>query len=410
MRAGLGRILWVGAAALVLSSCGGSPRGLAQAQAEAVRPTEFVVVPNPAYDAWVANFLPRAQAAGIPSATLSAAFAQAGFMPEVIEKDRNQAEFQRTLRDYLLTAVSDTRVENGQAAVRTHGATLARVEATYGVDAPVVAAVWGMESSYGVRKGDVPVISALSTLAFEGRRASFFESQLVSALRILAAGDTTPQGLKGSWAGAMGHTQFIPTSFEAYAVDFTGDGRRDIWGEDPSDALASTAAYLGRSGWRRGEPWGVQVVVPEGVGGGRRSAGEWAALGVRTVDGSAPPDYGPAALTRPDGAAGPAFLTFRNFEVIKRYNNADSYAIAVGHLSDRLRGLPRLQGVFSSERPLTLPERVELQERLTALGFDTKGTDGNVGPGTIQAIRDFQGSRELPQTGFAEPSLLQALR
>jgi membrane-bound lytic murein transglycosylase B len=154
----------------------------------------------------------------------------------------------------------------------------------------------------------------------------------------------------------------------------------------------------------------VQVVVPEGVGGGRRSASEWAALGVRTVNGGTPPDYGPAALTRPDGAAGAAFLTYRNFEVIKRYNNADTYAIAVGHLSDRLRGLPRLQGVFSSERPLTLPERVELQDRLTRMGFDTKGTDGNVGPATIQAIRAFQTSRGLPPTGFAEPSVLQALR
>ena len=408
MRTGLGRILGVGLAALALASCGGYSRS--EGPSEAPRPTEFVVVPNPAYDAWVAGFLPRAQAAGIPQATLSAAFAEAGFMPEVIEKDRNQAEFERTLQDYLLSAVSESRVENGLAAVRTHGATLARIEATYGVDAPVVAAVWGLESSYGVRKGDVPVVSALSTLAYEGRRASFFESQLVAALRILAAGDTTPQAMTGSWAGAMGHTQFIPTSFESLAVDFTGDGRRDIWGSDPTDALASTANYLARSGWRRGEPWGVQVLVPEGVGGGRRSAGEWAALGVRTVDGGAPPDHGAATLIRPSGAAGAAFLTYRNFDVIKRYNNADSYAIAVGHLSDRLRGRPPLQGIFSSERPLTLAERVELQERLTALGFDTKGTDGNIGPGTIQAIRDFQASRGLAPTGFAAPSVLAALR
>jgi hypothetical protein len=185
--------------------------------------------------------------------------------------------------------------------------------------------------------------------------------------------------MKGSWAGAMGHTQFIPTSFESLAVDFTGDGRRDIWGEDPSDALASTANYLARSGWRRGEPWGS--LASEGSGG---------------------------RVIQPAG--GPAFRVFHNFDVIKRYNNADAYAIAVGHLSDRLRGRPPLAGLFSSERALTQAERVELQERLTAAGFDTGGTEGTVGPRTIQAIRAFQASRGLPQTGFAEPSLLQALR
>jgi lytic murein transglycosylase len=399
-----------GAMALALASCGGGgiPPGLQSEAQQTVNP--FVTVSNPAYDAWVASFLPRAQAAGIPEATLQAAFAQAGFIPEVIERDRNQAEFSRTLQDYLLSAVSDSRVENGQAALRTHGNALASIEAAYGVDREVVAAIWGMESSYGTRKGDVPVISALSTLAFEGRRAQFFESQLISALRILAAGDTTPQALKGSWAGAMGHTQFIPTSFEAYAVDFTGDGRRDIWSDDPSDALASTAAYLAGHGWRRGEPWGVQVIAPEGVGGGTRPASEWAAAGLRDVNGHPPPDYGSATLIRPEGAAGAAFLTYRNFNVIKRYNNADSYAIGVGHLSDRLKGRAPLQGIFSNERPLSQPERVELQQRLTALGFDTGGTDGSVGPRTIQAIRQFQTSRGLPPTGFAAPSVLAALR
>ncbi|WP_210530043.1 lytic murein transglycosylase [Rubellimicrobium arenae] len=409
MRQGLARILLSGAMILGVASCGMGVRPGAQMGTQQ-NVNAFVTVPNPAYDAWVASFLPRAQAAGIPDATLQAAFAQAGFIPQVIERDRNQAEFSRTLQDYLLSAVSDSRVENGQAALRSHGDQLARIEATYGVDREVVAAIWGMESSYGTRKGDVPVVSALSTLAFEGRRAQFFESQLISALRILAAGDTTPQAMKGSWAGAMGHTQFIPTSFEAYAVDFTGDGRRDIWGEDPSDALASTAAYLSGHGWRFGEPWGVQVLVPEGVGGGTRSASEWASLGVRDVNGNPPPDFGSATLLRPEGAAGAVFLTYRNFDVIKRYNNADSYAIGVGHLGDRLKGRPPLQGIFSSERPLTQPERVALQQRLTALGYDTGGTDGSIGPRTIQAIRDFQASRGLPPTGFAAPSVLAALR
>ncbi|TNC72368.1 lytic murein transglycosylase [Rubellimicrobium roseum] len=373
------RLLLAGAAALALAACGGGFSRGGQGTMAQPAVNEWASVPNPAYDAWVLNFLPRARSAGIPDATLQAAFAQGGFIPAVIERDRNQAEFKRSLPDYLLTAVSDSRVENGRAALARHADALARIEATYGVDREVVVAVWGMESSYGTRKGDVPVVPALSTLAFEGRRAQFFESQLLSALRILAAGDTTPQAMKGSWAGAMGHTQFIPTSFESLAVDFTGDGRRDIWGEDPSDALASTANYLARSGWRRGESWGS--LASEGSGG---------------------------RVIQPEGA--PAFRVYGNFDVIKRYNNSDAYAIAVGHLADRLKGRPPLAGIFSSERPLTLPERVALQERLTALGFDTGGTDGNVGPRTIQAIRDFQTSRGLAPTGFAAPSVLAALR
>lgn len=341
---------------------------------------EWATAPDPGYDAWVAGFLPRARAAGIPEATLQQAFSSAGFIPAVIEKDRNQAETSRSLQDYLLSGVSDARVENGRAAMAQYAQVFAAVEQRYDVDAAVVAAVWGLESSYGTRKGDVPVISALSTLAYEGRRGAFFEGQLLAALRILAAGDTTPAAMKGSWAGAMGHTQFIPTSFESLAVDFTGDGRRDIWGTDPSDALASTANYLARSGWRRGEPWGE--LASQGGAGGR--------------------------IITPPGA--PSFRVYANFDVIKRYNNADAYAIAVGHLSDRLRGRPPLAGLFSSERPLTLAERVELQERLTALGFDTGGTDGTIGPRSIAAIRAFQTSRGLSQTGFAEPSLLEALR
>jgi membrane-bound lytic murein transglycosylase B len=375
------RMLIAGGAA-VLAACGGPRGGMSLAQGQAApRANPWVTAPDPGYDAWVRSFLPRARAAGIPEATLNAAFAQAGFIPEVVARDRNQAEFRRSLSDYLLTAVSDARVEMGQDAMRRHAGTLSQVEARYGVDAPVVAAVWGIESTYGTRRGEVPVISALSTLAYEGRRAQFFESQLVSALRILARGDVSPAAMKGSWAGAMGHTQFIPTSFEAYAVDFNGDGRRDIWSDDPTDSLASTAAYLSRHGWRRGEPWGS---FGTGGSGGR--------------------------VIQPDGAGGPAFRVFHNFDVIKRYNNSDSYAVAVGHLSDRLRGRPPLPGIFSSERPLTLPERIELQERLTARGFDTGGTDGTIGPRTIQAIRDFQASRGVAQTGFAEPSVLQALR
>lgn len=398
-----------GAAALALCSCGGggAPRGLMMQAQAAERPNPFVVVPDPGWNAWVAAFKPRARAAGIPEATLEAAFRGAGYIPAVIERDRAQAEFTRTLGDYLQTAVSDRRVEGGRAALARHAALLAAVEDRFGVDKETVVAVWGLESSYGENRGQVPVVSALSTLAYDGRRGAFFESQLLSALRILARGDITPERMTGSWAGAMGHTQFIPTSFEEYAVDFTGDGRRDIWSDDPSDALASAANYLARAGWRRGQPWGVQVVTDEGAGDARRTAAEWAARGVRPAAGGSLPDAGPARLIRPSGQP---FLVYRNFDVIRRYNAADTYAIGIGHLSDRLRGRPPLVGLFSSERPLTEAERIELQTRLSALGFDTGGTDGTVGPRTIQAIRDFQAARGLPVTGFAEPSVLQALR
>jgi lytic murein transglycosylase len=266
-----------------------------------------------------------------------------------------------------------------------------------------------MESSYGTRRGDVPVVSALGTLAWEGRRGAFFEQQLVAALRILQNGDVTPQRMTGSWAGAMGHTQFIPTSFLAYAVDFNGDGRRDIWSDDPTDSLASTAAYFERSGWRPGQPWGVEVRLPAGFSGptGRgstRSPSAWAAAGVRDMDGRAVPDYGPASILIPAGPTGPAFMVFPNFGTILRYNNAESYALGIGHLSDRVAGGPPIRGTFPPDAAgMTIADRREMQRRLTAAGFDTGGTDGVVGPKTREAIAAWQTASGLPATG--EPSL-----
>ena len=366
-------------------------------------------VPDAGFDAWVAGFRPRALARGITPATFDAAFAQAGFLPGVIERDRNQTEFTRTLEDYLAIAASDERVSKGRAALGRYGGTLAAIEARYGVEPEVVTAVWGMESFYGERQGSVPVVSALATLAYEGRRASFFEDQLVAALRILQNGDITPAGMTGSWAGAMGHTQFIPTSYVAYAVDFDGDGRRDIWSADPTDALASTAAYLARSGWKRGQPWGVEVRLPDGFSGpfGRgttRSPSAWAAAGVRDMDGRAVPDWGPASILAPMGRSGPAFMVFPNFSVIGRYNNAENYMIGIGHLSDRLAGAPPVRGSFPPDaRGMTIADRRALQERLTARGFDTGGADGVIGKRTTDAIAAYQASAGLPVTG--EPSL-----
>ncbi|MEJ6402838.1 lytic murein transglycosylase [Yoonia sp. 2307UL14-13] len=363
---------------------------------------------------WVAGFRSRARAAGITDRTFNAAFANVRYLPDSIERDRNQAEFVKPLGEYMSTAASDTRVQNGRAMVRQYGNLLNRIEATYGVPPHIVVAIWGMESNYGQRRGDVPLISTLATLAYDGRRGRFFEQQLIAALGILQRGDVAPQNMTGSWAGAMGHTQFIPTSYQAYAVDFTGDGRRDIWADDPSDALASTAAYLRRFNWRQGQPWGIEVLLPRGFDYNQssgRSMASWNQLGVRGVDGRAVPNYGNASLITPTGAGGPSFLIFANYTTISRYNNAQAYIIGVGHLGDRIRGMGPLRTAWpNGERGLRRAERIELQQRLTAAGFSTGGVDGKIGPNSMAAIRAYQRSQGLPADGYASVSLLQRLR
>lgn len=376
--------------------------------------------PDPAkvagLNAWIQGFRPQALASGISPATFDAAFAEMTYNPEVIRRSNNQAEFTKSLWEYLETAASDKRVANGRAMLARHAAVLNQIEATYGVDKEVVVAVWGMESSYGEKRGDLPLIEALATLSYDGRRADFFRQQLIGALKILQAGDTDARHMIGSWAGAMGHTQFIPTSYLAFAVDFTGDGRRDIWSDDPTDALASTAAYLAKSGWQRGQPWGVEVTLPPGFTAAtsgksaKRSGADWRAMGITRAAGGAVPD-GQAALFLPAGVKGAAFLIYRNFHAIERYNQADAYVVGVGHLSDRLKGGGPLRTPWpAGDTTLRLAERMEVQERLTALGFDTGGADGNVGPKTYAAIKAFQTSRGLPADGYPDRDLLELLR
>lgn len=409
---GFGRRAVLGGMGLaLLSACVGGGGGGAAAPAQTWR-----AVPNPGFDAWVASFRDRAAGRGIAPSVLDQAFRNAGFLPGVVERDRNQTEFTRTVEDYLSIAASDERVSMGRQMLGRHGSVLAAVEGRYGVDRHIVAAVWGLESFFGTRRGDVPVISALSTLAYDGRRGEFFESQLMAALKILQAGDIAPDRMLGSWAGAMGHTQFIPTSYLAYAVDFTGDGRRDIWSDDPSDALASTAAYLSRSGWARGEPWSVEVALPAGfdmglAGRGKgRSTADWAAMGVRAAAGGNLPG-GTASVLAPAGAGGPGFLVFRNFNVILRYNNAENYALGVGHLADRLAGGSAIRGSFPPDASgMRKADRQELQRRLTAAGYDTGGTDGVIGAKTRAAIEAFQRARGLAVTGEPSLALLALLR
>ena len=366
-------------------------------------------------DAWVIAFRDRALAAGVSAATFDAAMRQVEFNPKVVERDRNQNEFTKTVWDYLDTAVSEDRVALGIKALAAHRPLLDRIEAQYGVDKEIVVAIWGLESAYGTFRGDLPVIGSLATLAYDGRRVAFFEAELIAALRIIQGGHVTD--FRGSWAGASGHTQFMPTSWEKVAVDFDGDGRRDLWADDPADALASTAAYLRLWGWTKGALWGLEVRLPKGFDydqtteAVKKPVADWAALGVVPVAGGALPDHGPASVLLPGGSRGAAFLIFSNFQVIERYNTADAYVIGIGHLADRIRGGPRIAASWPRDlRALTLPERMEVQSLLGAAGFDPGGVDGRMGPKTIAAVKGFQTARGLIPDGYPSLDILGRLR
>lgn len=373
------RIFLMALGAISLAACDGQAQTV---DGTTGLPPDLRPEPNANFDAWVAQFRSKALARGVSGATYDSAFADAGFLPGVVTRDGSQIQTRRTFEDYLSIATSDERVEKGRAAYARHRPTFDAITARFGVEGTIVAAIWGLESQYGEKRGEIPVISSTATLAFDGRRADLYESQLIAALKILERGDTTPANMTGSWAGAMGHTQFIPTSYEAFAVDFTGDGRRDVWGDDPSDALASAASYLQRNGWQTGVRWGGEA----GTG----------APGNQTI--------------RPQ-RGGPAFVVTQNFRVLKRYNNADSYALSVGHLADRIGGAGPLRGSFPPDASgLTRADRLALQRGLTRQGYDLGTLDGVIGSQTEAAIRAFQTRRGLPVDGQASRALLEALQ
>ncbi len=403
-----------------LAACGG-PLNSAPTTVAGPQMIDEIPPADPAHqqglENWLAGFKARALSEGITEATWTRATRDIRYNPKVIERDRYQAEFVRPIWDYLDSAASDTRIENGRAALRDHAAVLRAIEAKYGVEKEVVVAVWGMESNYGKNRGTTLILPALATLAYDGRRGSFFAGQFIAALKIIQAGDTDPGHLTGSWAGAMGHTQFIPTSYLSFAVDFTGDGKRDIWSDNPADALASTAAYLARSGWSKGQPWGVEVTLPPGFDYNlagkkvKKAPADWAAMGVRAQGGGTVPNYGAASILLPAGAKGPALMIFGNFTAISRYNNADAYVIGVGHLSDRIAGKGPFVAPWPRDgRALTEAERIEVQERLTAAGYDTQGADGKIGPNTIAAVMAWQRANGVTPDGYITEKLLNALR
>ena len=371
-----------------------------------------------AFKQWVINFKKDAVSNGITTSTFDTAFENVQLNSRVIKADNKQAEFSREIWDYLDTATSPKRIANGKENLSDYLNLLREIQFKYQVDAEVILAIWGLESSYGKRMGDINIIEALATLAFDGRREKFGKQQLLEALNIIQRGDITPDKMMGSWAGAMGHTQFIPTSYHAYAQDFTGDGKRNVWDPlDPSDALASTANYLAEFGWTNNQPWGIEVNLPENFNYRnadlevKATPARWSELGLKTITGGKIPNYGEGSVFLPAGAKGPAFIVFNNFFVIKRYNNANSYAMAVGHLSDRILGgksfhieWPRGPGA------LKFNEKVELQNLLNQLGYDVGEADGIIGPNSIAAIRKFQISVGLIPDGMSNKDLLLKMR
>jgi membrane-bound lytic murein transglycosylase B len=375
--------------------------------------------PVQSFEQWQAAFRAHALQAGIRSDVFDAAFTGISPDPSVIEADRSQPEFTRPVWEYLDSAVSPVRVRKGQALLGQYADALQRIEQRYGVDRQALVAVWGMESSFGQFQGDKSVIRSLATLGFEGRRPGFAQEQLVAALQILQNGDIDPAHMLGSWAGAMGQTQFIPTTYNAHAVDFDGDGRRDIW-NSAVDALASTAQYLQASGWQHGQPWGLEVQLPTGFdyaqadGSLRKPVAEWLAQGVKLAPGaSLSPDLAPlsANLLLPAGYRGPAFLVLDNFRAILKYNNSSSYALGVSLLSQRFSSGGYVQGSWpKDDLPLSRSERIELQTLLSAAQYDAGAPDGIIGANTRKAIRAAQQARGWPADGYPTHKLLESLR
>ncbi len=379
--------------------------GLAQAQDQA------------AFDACLSGLRPAAAAAGINQATFDTYATTVVPDMTVLDLLDAQPEFTTPIWDYLAALVDQQRVDDGQAMLKTHAAILAQVAQQYGVDAQTVVAVWGVESDYGKTFGKRPLLTSLATLSCFGRRQAFFRGEFFATLKLLQSGDLKPEGLTGSWAGAFGHTQFMPTTYQRIAVDGDGDGRRDLVGSIP-DALASTANYLKRAGWRTGEPWGYEVKLPAGFDASlagrknKRPLNDWIARGVTRIDGTPvlPADT-QAGVLLPAGAKGPAFLVFRNFDAIYSYNAAESYALAIATLSDRLRGGAALVTPWPTDDPgLGRGERKQLQQLLLARGHAIGEADGMIGTLTRRAIVLEQQRLGLqPQDGRAGQKILEAL-
>lgn len=376
------------------------------ARANTARPAD------PGFDIFLQRLWPLAQARGISRATFDLAFRGVTPDPSIVALTKKQSEFSAPIWGYLNSAVGGTRIPRGRDAAAQHAGVLAQIEARYGVPKEIVLGIWGMETNYGSFTGDKDTIRSLATLAHVRYRGDFFRDELLTALELIQKGHVERGELRGSWAGAMGHTQFMPSSYMKYAADWTGDGHADIW-RSTSDALASTANYLKGHGWVPGLPWGLEVNLPQGFDH-RLSKGSFstlAAAGVRRADGRPLPSSGEGRLFYPAGHTGPVMLLTANFDVIKSYNSSDAYALAVGHLGDRIMGRPAIQGDWPVKAPrLDMAGTRDLQRRLKALGLYNHDADGRIGTGTREAVRQYQLRAGEIADGWPTPALLARLR
>jgi lytic murein transglycosylase len=369
------------------------------------------------FDRCIAGFWPEAARRGISQASFERFTADLAPDLRIMDLVDSQPEFTKAVWDYLDILVNDTRLARGREMLAKYAPTFAAVEKAYGVDRYVIAAIWGIESNYSTQGGDRSVLNSTATLACIGRRQAYFKDEFLAALEILHRGDLTPGQLRGSWAGAFGATQFMPTAFKRFAVDFDGDGRRNVV-ESVPDILASTANKFRRNGWVAGQTWGYEVEVPPGFNylyadrARQMTIAQWEQLGIRRAGGKPfPRPSDRAFLLAPAGAEGPGFLMLGNFRAIMKYNPAEAYALAIGHFADRLRGGgPFLQAWPRQERVLSRAERLELQDLLARRGFYRGEPDGNLGGETRKALRSFQASIGAPADGFASSGVLERLR
>ncbi len=370
-----------------------------------------------AFQTWLEALKREAAGRGISQATITAALDGVRPVPRILELDQRQPEFVSTFWSYTEHAVSEERVEQGVAMMATQGPLLRKISARYGVPPRVLVAIWGLESNYGQNPGGYSVISSLVTLAYDQRRSKLFRAQLFDALKILDQGHIRLDDMLGSWAGAMGQVQFMPSTFMRYAVDQNGDGRRDIWNSLP-DAFASAASFLRAIGWKPGQNWGREVRLPAGFDLNtatlkiKKTVNEWRNLGVRRADGGALPSASlQGSILLPAGQAGPAFLVYQNYRTILGWNRSTLYALAVGILSDRVAGRPGLVATApTNERRLSRAEVEEMQKRLLALGYDVGEVDGVMGSRTRAALRSYQQRSKLPPDGYPTPEILEHLR
>ncbi len=371
---------------------------------------------EPYFIDWLNGFYAHALAAGTPRTVLDSALSALSPDPRVLALDTKQPEFARPVSDYLRGAVNDERIRIGREK-RAAIPELETIEQVWGVPREILIAIWAMESKFGVQQGGMDIIRCLATLAALGRRRTWAESELMAALKILADGDAPRERLKGSWAGAMGQTQMLPSTYLSSAADGDGDGKRDIWGSAP-DALASAANLLAKDGWRRDEDWAREVILPAGFDYGLSEGPSevpywWAGKGAQRADGAAWSEADAAAkciLLLPSGAAGPAFLALPNHFVIRRYNNALAYALAVGLLADAFAGAPPLVRAWPHETPLSLDDRLAAQTALASLGYNPGQADGVIGLGTRQALRAWQKSQAIPADGYLSADMVARLK